>query len=59
MVNASISHNVITKVSNPTRSSGDKLVARVLGYNRQVKTAALSWGCWRREVCCEAIRQRN
>ena len=41
---ASISHNVLTKVRNPARSSGDNLVARVLGYNRQVKTAAMSWG---------------
>ena len=44
VITASISHNVLTKVRNPARSSGDNLVARVLGYNRQVKTAAMSWG---------------
>ena len=44
VITASISHNVLTKVRNPARSSGDTLVARVLGYNRQVKTAAMSWG---------------
>ena len=32
------------EIRNPARSSGDNLVARVLGYNRQVKTAAMSWG---------------
>ena len=44
VITASISHNVLTKVRNPARSSDDNLVARVLGYNRQVKTAAMSWG---------------
>ena len=44
VITASISHNVLTKVRNPARSSGDNLFARVLGYNRQVKTAAMSWG---------------
>ena len=38
VITASISHNVPTKVRNPARSSGDNLMARVLGYNRQVKT---------------------
>ena len=33
VITASISHNVLTKVRNPARSSGDNLVARVLGYN--------------------------
>ena len=43
VITTSISHNVLTKVINPVRSPGDNLVARVLGYNRQVKTAAMSW----------------
>ena len=41
VITASISHNFLTTVRNPARSSGDNLVARGLGYNRQVKTAAM------------------
>ena len=56
VITASICHNVLTKVRNPARSSGDNSVARVLDYNRRVKTTAMSWGiekekyAWKRYV---------
>ena len=56
VITASISHDVPTKVRIPARSSGDNLVARVLGYNRRVKISAMSWGIekekytWKRYV---------
>ena len=44
VITASISHNVLSKVKNPERSTGDNIVARVLGYTKLIKTTAMSWG---------------
>ena len=46
MITASVAHEVLYKYrkKNPTASSIENLVGKILGYEKQLRTASLSWG---------------